>query len=131
VPSTARIAVSLREHEDAEAREREEMKRLTLMANRCTCVKTVVRFDGHHLEAALNTVRLYRRHQEQEQAAIHRAQMRGIPPPQPSSAGSTQGSQQQRSQGGYHGANALGLDHAVPHGLRPDSGRKQSGRPKN
>ena len=34
VPSSARMAVSLRVHADAEAKEREEMKRLTLMANR-------------------------------------------------------------------------------------------------
>lgn len=35
VPSSAPIAVNVRVRADAEAREREEVKRLTLMANRC------------------------------------------------------------------------------------------------
>ena len=35
MPSSAPIAVNVRVRADAEAREREEVKRLTLMANRC------------------------------------------------------------------------------------------------
>ena len=38
VPAWAPIAVNVKVQVDAEAREREEMKRLTLMANRCVCV---------------------------------------------------------------------------------------------
>ena len=43
VPLSSAVAMALRQREEEEAREREEMKRLVLAANRCVGTRTGVR----------------------------------------------------------------------------------------